>query len=562
MTSLSMFQILPSHVVKAIVDHVASSTRLAYDGVDSYSQEWLRLQVPLLWICHNLRAVVRSQLSRGCRIDVCSSVNSQRLPRPLHPESLEELEPPVRRLVKEIELVVCEAEIYNGDTLEQILREEYRDLQLPLAQRIQIIFTGNGKYNDKDEINVDKAESNVSAFLQRIRQLAPKLTEIDLSAPFSTGRAYQRLDQHYGGLVKRLLQLTRHVTFSENERCMTNMLQLDGIRDLVHLRYGIYGDSEKFVQLTRRCALTLQSLDIGSPNAMDISGIVRDAEGNYTVYPRLLTLKLNLYVRWYSRQPCAFAGAVPFPNLRHISIIRIYPFDDDILFRGSAATLESLQVELSGALVGVIKQYSVFACDSHPKLRYVDYWISKFELLPRHFTDWATVAQFLLSMTSRATVIQIRGDPINIAYSPSFLLLCNYTHIQRLYLQYVVPSLWDVIALSKSLPLLSDLQTCTSHLAPLPVGVTDEKLLEHVLSNYYPMGQRFRCWHIAFYEEYNFKEIARCVLLLALVCPNFTYAAVDKYHRKEFMATMKASIESPEFIRHAPRLRCLLFSQE
>ncbi|KAJ1910562.1 hypothetical protein LPJ71_003161, partial [Coemansia sp. S17] len=278
MTSLSMFQILPSHVVKAIVDHVASSTRLAYDGVDSYSQEWLRLQVPLLWICHNLRAVVRSQLSRGCRIDVCSSVNSQRLPRPLHPESLEELEPPVRRLVKEIELVVCEAEIYNGDTLEQILREEYRDLQLPLAQRIQIIFTGNGKYNDKDEINVDKAESNVSAFLQRIRQLAPKLTEIDLSAPFSTGRAYQRLDQHYGGLVKRLLQLTRHVTFSENERCMTNMLQLDGIRDLVHLRYGIYGDSEKFVQLTRRCALTLQSLDIGSPNAMDISGIVRDAE--------------------------------------------------------------------------------------------------------------------------------------------------------------------------------------------------------------------------------------------------------------------------------------------
>ncbi|KAJ2115067.1 hypothetical protein IW146_002600 [Coemansia sp. RSA 922] len=297
MTSLSIFQILPSHVVKAIVDHVAGSTRLAYDGVDCYSQEWLRLQVPLLWVCHNLRAVVRSQLSRGCRIDVCSGVNSQRLPWPLQPDSLEEFEFPVRRLVKEIELVVCETEIYNGNTLEQISREEYRDLQLPLAQRIRIIFTGDDKYNDKDEINVDEAETNVSVFLQWIRQLAPKLTEIDLSAPFSTGRAYRRLDQHYDGLVKGLLQLAKRVAFSENERCVTNMLQLDGVCDLVHLRYGIHGDSENVVQLTRRCALTLQSLDIVLPNAVDISGIVRDADGNYAVYPHLLTLKSNLYMR-------------------------------------------------------------------------------------------------------------------------------------------------------------------------------------------------------------------------------------------------------------------------
>ncbi|KAJ2465218.1 hypothetical protein GGI03_002783, partial [Coemansia sp. RSA 2337] len=130
---------------------------------------------------------------------------SRELPWPLQPESLEEFELPVRRLVKEIELVVCEAEIYNGDTLEQISREKYRDLQPPLAQRIRIIFTDSDKYNDQDKINVDEAEPNVSAFLQWIRQLAPKLTEIDLSAPFSTGQAYRRRDQRYGRLVKRLL---------------------------------------------------------------------------------------------------------------------------------------------------------------------------------------------------------------------------------------------------------------------------------------------------------------------------------------------------------------------
>ncbi|KAJ2055108.1 hypothetical protein GGI17_006740 [Coemansia sp. S146] len=56
MDNLLAFQILPYHVVKLIVDHVAGSSRLQFDGVTTNSDEYRILQVPLLWVCHNFRA--------------------------------------------------------------------------------------------------------------------------------------------------------------------------------------------------------------------------------------------------------------------------------------------------------------------------------------------------------------------------------------------------------------------------------------------------------------------------------------------------------------------------
>ncbi|KAJ2355869.1 hypothetical protein H4S02_012855, partial [Coemansia sp. RSA 2611] len=55
------------------------------------------------------------------------------------------------------------------------------------------------------------------------------------------------------------------------------------------------------------------------------------------------------------------------------------------------------------------------------------------------------------------------------------------------------------------------------------------------------------------------KKIVRCVLLLALVCPNFDYAAVDITNRDTIMAHMKRMITTDGFRPHALRLRRLLF---
>ncbi|KAJ2097919.1 hypothetical protein GGI09_003576 [Coemansia sp. S100] len=138
-------------------------------------------------------------------------------------------------------------------------------------------------------------------------------------------------------------------------------------------------------------------------------------------------------------------------------------------------------------------------------------------------------------------------------------LFGSHSSIQVLLLPSLRPEFGDVIAVIKSLPLLSDLQTSVPRLGPMPDGVTPDTLPEHVISNYAPMGRRFRCWHLNIGYANICSEVATCVLLLALACPNFDYAAPLISQREVFMKRMEKDIRSNCFKSYAPRLRRLLF---
>ncbi|KAJ2571061.1 hypothetical protein GGH95_004186 [Coemansia sp. RSA 1836] len=82
----------------------------------------------------------------------------------------------------------------------------------------------------------------------------------------------------------------------------------------------------------------------------------------------------------------------------------------------------------------------------------------------------------------------------------------------------------------------------------------------YIIENYAPRGERFRCWSIEYRCDLPVDEPVRCVLLLALACPNFDYAAVWSPSREKFMAHMKEVITTGGGFRpHKARLRRLLF---
>ncbi|KAJ2055846.1 hypothetical protein GGI17_006490 [Coemansia sp. S146] len=163
--------------------------------------------------------------------------------------------------------------------------------------------------------------------------------------------------------------------------------QVDTIRDLVHLDYGINDDCEEALQIARQNAPTLQSLVIYFSSVKDISSLIQGTGGSYVEYPHLRTLGLCNDVslgmsydlestlphrskRDTVRLP-VFAGAIPFPGLRCLRVKMDYPFGDDTLFRGNAATLEYVDFQLFPAFIDRVCKYKVFTPDSHPKLRYV-----------------------------------------------------------------------------------------------------------------------------------------------------------------------------------------------
>ncbi|KAJ2885182.1 hypothetical protein H4R27_001553 [Coemansia aciculifera] len=175
--------------------------------------------------------------------------------------------------------------------------------------------------------------------------------------------------------------------------------------------------------------------------------------------------------------------------------------------------------------------------------------LSVFQLLPPHIVH--KIIKHVLGST------RVFKCPTCVNGPSMLSKLYDYVNIQVLSMSRMDLSIWDAIALIKSLPLLSDLHTRYLTLGERLRGIKENELPDYVRITYAPMGKRFRCWKAA--GSSNHGELATCMLLLALVCPNFDYAAVSSY-RDPFIEAMKEKIGEPGFRQDAPRLRRLLFN--
>ncbi|KAJ2748387.1 hypothetical protein GGI19_006131, partial [Coemansia pectinata] len=79
---------------------------------------------------------------------------------------------------------------------------------------------------------------------------------------------------------------------------------------------------------------------------------------------------------------------------------------------------------------------------------------------------------------------------------PALLSPGVHACMQVLKLPSLKLNLWDVFTLVKSLPLLTDLHTRAPTIDNFPYDATKEELLARVISNYAPMGEQLRFWHI------------------------------------------------------------------
>ncbi|KAJ2902823.1 hypothetical protein GGI21_004509 [Coemansia aciculifera] len=391
--------------------------------------------------------------------------------------------------------------------------------------------------------------ANIGTFIQRIKQLAPMANEIQVEC----GNMYN--DQHpeteiFKVLLAQLIQLTPRFLHRVREDCRPVELQVDSTNVLTHIDIETKC-IEPVVQLARQSAGVLQSLCIRTRQSGNISELIKDASGDYVEYPQLRVLKLAHYGYSGIDPRPAMPGAVPFPNLRVLKVAHTYPFEDDVLFRGNAATLESLEM-LTG--VDTLERYRVFTPASHAKLQYVRIgYVTK----PFH-RNMATYMQFLLDIGPNAAV---RAFGCDVFHLPHMIpLLGGYPSIQVLCIPSVDMSLWDAVSVITSLPLLSDLYVRKFALGQLPKDVTTmDELPAHMVSKFGQIGKRFRCCHVSFDWRGYQRDTVPCVLLLALICPSLDYCfSADKYSRGDFMTLMKEAVGSDCFKDHAPRLQRLL----
>ncbi|KAJ2241803.1 hypothetical protein GGI13_007194, partial [Coemansia sp. RSA 455] len=284
-----------------------------------------------------------------------------------------------------------------------------------------------------------------------------------------------------------------------------------------------------------------------------------DDDGSYTEYPQLRVLKLKHYTEAFWGGYPSFPGAVPFPKLRILKLNN-YQFGDEVVFRGNADTLEYLDLVVESEAIEMFKERGLFTPTSHPKLKYVQLELEGDRGLYPFATETAYI-QFLLNIGRSAAV---RGLPHMFSQTSIYAvlsLLGDYPSIQVLQLRSTRLSLWDAIAIIRSLLLLSDLHCESLALDPLPDQLTKDELSAYIVSNYAQIGERFRCLHVYCMSGRLLREVVTCVLLLALICPNLDYCAPPVDYFAYFMNHMKDVIDSDGFKDNAPRLRRLLFTK-
>ncbi|KAJ2731250.1 hypothetical protein IW152_004697 [Coemansia sp. BCRC 34962] len=564
----SHFQRLPLHVAQLIVNHV-----LHGGGSDLFGGPKPSLK-PLLWACRNFRTIVFSQVSGSFKLWLDRHQDQLKSEWRFTPLFYVQTGIPKYRFSKELSLWLDEQSVYSGKILDMLLRESYDVGTFPMVRSILFRFMPlplpeDGVEVESVDIDSAAAEANFNAFVQHIKLMAPNVSNIKVWG--SDDRRYQPFtpSSRFQTLSARLYMLTSHIGFVSTSENLRIDLPLNLIHNVVHVNHDSSECNDQVFSLIRYCAPTLESLALSARSFDDrLASLICADNGAYTTYPRLLTLRISSYSNADSSSEPTFKNAVPFPSLRHLHINKYYTFGDDVLFRGNSTTLKSLQLVLNPFAVDLLTRHKVFTPTSHPNLQIVK--VKRITgLIERSFHAAAdNYMRFVLMIGPNAVVRDIgsrkTADDFHGIQPDTHLLLrsalslfAEHPWINVLALSDTRLELWDGFNIIKSLPLLTDLHTDGITFGEMPHGVTANELPAYVVATYGSASERFRCWHIIDYRTGGYEILASCVLLLALVCPSFSYFAHPYSLRKQIYDPMVNLSKSARFEPFMPRLERL-----
>ncbi|KAJ2027206.1 hypothetical protein H4S03_008353 [Coemansia sp. S3946] len=560
MSALSPLQTLPLHAVEVIVDHVANNVclELAHAEINIRSEACNKVQMPLLWVCRNFRAVVYSRFFKHYELNIDSDAVKAKGRALVLPRSLERVDYPFHLTAKEVTISIDPWAVFTGRALEALSHEPYSDCSFPLARMLEIKFN-NGRYSKENITMLPDIEVNIGAFVHRIKQMAPKLNLAKLSGGLDPSEQAHVAYRQFGSLTTQLVQIVPRVELTYDASKAFPFLRVDVIRDLTYLHSNFDLSGEQTMQLIRRNAPTLQHLRIVSCVNANLSGIIQDANGGHVRYPHLHTLAVRLGMSWNIPQRYTFDdGAVPFPSLRRLDCRDDCPFGDNLaLFRGNAATLELLKLALTHELALSLLRHKVFTPISHPKLQCVMLKLHS-SVEPVSYTNGLEIIRLMLNIAPGAAVREVSFWSIEQAPPPLLSLFAKQDNLRVLALPDLRLSLWNAMTLIKSLPLLTDLHSKAPTLDPMPEGITKRSLVKYVTSNYSPMGTRFRGWHCENDSIIELKDAVKPFMLLALACPIFDNVAIFHIAREKFAEILEKAIDMATYREHAPRLLRLL----
>ncbi|KAJ2693793.1 hypothetical protein H4218_005887 [Coemansia sp. IMI 209128] len=321
--------------------------------------------------------------------------------------------------------------------------------------------------------------------------------------------------------------------------CSLPSFQLPGVSGLTGLIQGLGQVCAPFARIAYLNASTLKELVIRPTTNVEWLTLIYGDSKVPVVYTSLTSLILQLHIASRSVKWAKNEDAAPFPALAQLSIYDVYPFEDDLIYRGNGGSLKALHIPFGAVSRNILGSFDVFKRSGVTRMNVID-------LACVTDADDMLVAGLVNDTSDMQLLKAIKTAPHSAVLE----------HLTFHNLPLDTDNIIEVIsALPSLVGLYCKLKRYFTNAKALPVNKQPSVLHE----KHYPLSSNFRELVIITDEDdASTKQIAVVAMQLAVLCPKFTFVDMSPDMRKVFRREIAWAMVKQPFKPYADSLRCLV----
>ncbi|KAJ2432218.1 hypothetical protein GGF41_000107 [Coemansia sp. RSA 2531] len=550
----SLAQAPPIDILHAILDRVVNKKRLPFNEF-GYQLDPLK---ELLTVSSTWRQVALKYLWRRLRLTIDDQPDAMYT---LHPSWFKANKLPLyaANLVTELHLEVPMSCIVSG-VAHKYLAEYMGDIKcFPFSKKIivtiitdDIVFSGakSNVINNALELANMLMSVSLTPATARIKYIH-KRTQMD-----NESREYDALNEEILGLLFKILYgNTKHAMLHLSYSNIQNPSTFDHLPLLSSLELRDESSPDMCASLVRRFASTLQCLRVSISNA---NMLIYDVDDKAVMYPNLQYLGLSDCIRNTTDMNASSlnaSNAIPFPVLRSANLYSLYPFANDVLFRGNTKTLEYLNFVIDKYAVTMFNKCKTF--ESKDKvLRHVlisDDWFNN----DTYFGTEAETNKLLNHLVSAAERLSVSAAVVAKVCVTAAQNGQGFQNI-KLFEMGSNMSLFDVLCALTVLPALVKVRGGIKGFGSELENISQEELPGYVASTFRDVGENLQVWSMNSFASQYSAQIVDYILLLALASPKFRRIEIMPNTVLNYYARVTEALESGPYSKYASQLTRLL----
>ncbi|KAJ2137340.1 hypothetical protein IW136_003546 [Coemansia sp. RSA 678] len=405
-------------------------------------------------------------------------------------------------------------------------------------------------------------DSHAHVFAKYIKQMAPQADRITVKLSTFTEVREIPTDHSFDTLLTKLFRNTQYSAMLLNYNDFIYSYQPQISHSLSKLDCCWNENYKQMLPLIHNSAETLIELKL------TCHGVSRDKlvqlfisqHNHYIIYYHLQKLVFAKSTNWEDIVRPGLSACKFLPKLRHLYLSIVYPFIDDLLFRGCSDTLEYLYITPDPLVLQMLEQYAVFAPHKFKQLRHIA--VAETTYKDSHMAS--AVAQFVHRASPTARIVNIMDGKAGEKLLCAAVHSHHMTRLQVLYIKHSQLTLADITAVLTAMPQLSELYCMCTGLGDEYASASFMQLAEYMHQNFYPLNIAFSVWEIV--HNYNTpmanieaaKDMALCTMLLSVVCPNFMRARISAQHKRPYNSFIKKTVALNPIGRLAKKFKGLL----